>query len=549
MPGLRAISYGVPVTSRRLPDLGPSKAPSKAPIASATGLWRSPLRPDVTGWPARAALGAGAFSALLGPAALPPLDWSPCALVAWTPLVLVTFTGAWRQVLWAGAVHGGLLALMGAWWVAPALVRVGGLSLPAAAGLFAVFMLLEAARSVALAGVTWLGSRTGPGRWVAFPAALVVVDWIWPSVLPWTAALLVNAFPVWLQQAEIGGALAVSGWLGAVNGAVALAVHRWPDRRRFVPPAVVALALVTAAFAWGVSRMAEVDRAMAAAPPIRLALVQGRFAPAHLERRDQVAELRGATLSLLAKRRDVDLVVWPENAVVFPTDEQRLTALFRDHLTRDRSRGLDAPRIEVPLLTALVLARDGRLFDAAVIAQPGGRGLGVYAKRDLIPIGERALGPLAPERPFASGSDVTGMAFAGRRMSLSICFEDLLRERFREAVRSGQPDLLMNLTSDSWFGDSPAAAFHQALARLRAVEHRRFLVRATNDGPSAVIDPGGRIAAALAPRRPAAGVVEARWLSGTTAYGRVGDGPVVGAALALLVLAAAIGFRKTRGLA
>lgn len=481
---------------------------------------------------------AGGLAALLGAATLPPLGWFPCALVAWAPIVLVALQGSWRQAVLAGAVHGLTLAALGTWWMLPALARAGGDSFLVAAGLFAVMVLIEAGRSTALMGLTWLASRTRAGRWVAFPAALVLVDWAWPSALPWTAALMVTAAPVWLQPAEVGGALAVSLWLGTINGAVALAAGGWPDRNRLARPAATALVLVTGVTGWGLARMAQVDQTVAAARPARVALVQGRFAPAHLERRDQVAELRATTLKLLAREPAVDLVLWPENAVVFPTEEHRLPALFRDHLTRDRAQGMAGPRIDVPLVTGVVLARDGRLFNAAVLAEPPGRVLGIYAKRDLIPVGERAVGPLTPPRPFSTGSDASGIRFGDHRLSLSIFFEDLLRARFREAVRAARPDLLVNLTSDSWFGDSPASAIHQGLARVRAVEHRRFLVRATNDGPSSAIDPAGRVTAALESHRPAAGVVAARWLSGDTIYGRAGDAPVVAAAVALLVAAA-----------
>ncbi len=76
-----------------------------------------------------------------------------------------------------------------------------------------------------------------------------------------------------------------------------------------------------------------------------------------------------------------------------------------------------------------------------------------------------------------------------------ICYEDILPRFTNDAVRHGDPDLLVNITNDAWFGDTAEPWEHLALAQLRAVEHRRYFVRGTNSGVSAVIDPVGRVVA------------------------------------------------------
>jgi apolipoprotein N-acyltransferase len=108
----------------------------------------------------------------------------------------------------------------------------------------------------------------------------------------------------------------------------------------------------------------------------------------------------------------------------------------------------------------------------------------------------------------------------------------------REALGRGDADLLVNLTSDSWFGTSRVPLLHFALAKLRAIEHRRFLVRATNTGVSGVIDAVGRTVAQLEPRRPASMVTDVRWMRASTPYEALGDTPwyAVAAATAGLVL-------------
>ena len=94
------------------------------------------------------------------------------------------------------------------------------------------------------------------------------------------------------------------------------------------------------------------------------------------------------------------------------------------------------------------------------------------------------------------------------------------------AVRHGQPEMLVNLTNDAWFGDTTEPWIHLALAKFRAIEHRRYLLRATNSGVSAVVDPVGRVVAHGGTFRPETVEATAHWLSPTrTGYELWGDTP------------------------
>jgi len=92
-------------------------------------------------------------------------------------------------------------------------------------------------------------------------------------------------------------------------------------------------------------------------------------------------------------------------------------------------------------------------------------------------------------------------------------------------VRNGDPDLLVNLTNDAWFGDTTEPWIHLALAKLRAVEHRRYFVRSTNSGVSAIIDPVGRVVRHSGSYRQEAIRAEIAWLNGRTVYRVLGDAP------------------------
>ncbi|MFC1642920.1 apolipoprotein N-acyltransferase, partial [Myxococcota bacterium] len=172
------------------------------------------------------------------------------------------------------------------------------------------------------------------------------------------------------------------------------------------------------------------------------------------------------------------------------------------------------------------------LYNAAVLVSPEANILGVYRKQALVPVAERTpFGDFWPllrrvlpaSTEFTAGPLPEPVMFGGRRMGVSICYEDILPRLFRDSVVATQPELLVNLTSDAWFGDSPAAALHAALAKFRAVEHRLYLVRATNDGVTAVIDPAGRVVWQLPRRAPRSGAVTVQWLPPATLWGALGD--------------------------
>jgi apolipoprotein N-acyltransferase len=92
-------------------------------------------------------------------------------------------------------------------------------------------------------------------------------------------------------------------------------------------------------------------------------------------------------------------------------------------------------------------------------------------------------------------------------------------------VRHGDPELIVNMTNDAWFGDTAEPWEHLALAQLRAVEHRRYLVRGTNSGVSAIVDPVGRVVARSGTFRPEGISARIRWMRAHTIYEFLGDWP------------------------
>ena len=168
-----------------------------------------------------------------------------------------------------------------------------------------------------------------------------------------------------------------------------------------------------------------------------------------------------------------------------------------------------------------------------------------YAKNLLIPLAEYVpLASLIPAvegwfphvQEFGAATDTPALHLGAWRIATPICYEAVRPEFVRRMARASRPHLLVTLANDAWFGHSQEPWLHLALARLRAVEHRRFLVRSTNSGVSAFIDPVGRVISHTGTFEPAAQRAELGWLKSWTPYQLWGDAPWW--LLSLLIVAA-----------
>jgi apolipoprotein N-acyltransferase len=174
-----------------------------------------------------------------------------------------------------------------------------------------------------------------------------------------------------------------------------------------------------------------------------------------------------------------------------------------------------------------------------------------YAKRHLVPFGEYVPPGFAwffslvniPLTDFSAGPPVQKpLSLDGQKLAPNICYEDIFGEEIIAALPAAT--LLVNLSNTAWFGDSLAQPQHLQIARMRALETGRPMLRATNTGMTAAIAPDGTVAGVLQPFSTGALVVEAQGYAGMTPYARYGNAPML--ALALLgLLPALLGRRKT----
>ena len=298
-----------------------------------------------------------------------------------------------------------------------------------------------------------------------------------------------------------------------------------------------AAALLALAGGAGALRLDAVRAARAAAPSLHVGVVQPNLPvahqrdPARLE--DHLRALREATARL--EEGGAELVIWPETAYPY--------GLARDAAWAPRGRrafGAHGSLLAGVLTGRAPCAR----WNSVVSVAPDGRLLGVSDKVELIPFGETVplwswLPPLqarfpCPGRRAAEAPVV--LPAAGARVGVLNCYEDVLPRHARR-VAAADPDFLVNVTNDAWFGRSAEPHLHDAVARGRAIETRRDLLRATNTGVSSHAAATGARLAATETFVRAELETEARLLSGTTPWVRYGDTTTPPLALTLLLMA------------
>jgi apolipoprotein N-acyltransferase len=194
-----------------------------------------------------------------------------------------------------------------------------------------------------------------------------------------------------------------------------------------------------------------------------------------------------------AAEEGVSLVVAPETALagVWPAEDLGPVATAIGGLPNTR------------LVAGAVVREDGHFYNSAVLFERDGAVAGRYDKRTLLPLAERipgedlfpALRGLSRSGSFRAGDGRGHGALGAGELGISICFEDV----FATGNAPDDAEVLLNLTNDSWFAGTTEPETHLALARLRAVESGRYLVRATAGGVTSVIDPSGRVLSRIEP--------------------------------------------------
>jgi apolipoprotein N-acyltransferase len=171
------------------------------------------------------------------------------------------------------------------------------------------------------------------------------------------------------------------------------------------------------------------------------------------------------------------------------------------------------------------------IFNSASLVSPSGEWIGRYDKTHLVPFGEYVpfkrflsfAGGLTKEvGDFTAGATRLPLQAGEEKLGVFICYESIFPDEVRQFARSGA-QVLVNISNDGWYGDSGAYAQHLKQARMRAIENDRWLLRATNTGVTAAIDPFGRITQSVPRKVRTSLVANYAVVDETTFYTRHGD--------------------------
>jgi len=466
-------------------------------------------------------------------AAFAPMGVAPLAVLCPAILFLLWEGTTPRAAAWRGFLFTGGTFLAGTYWLYNSIHLVG--QAPLWIALFLMLGLVAIMGSyTALLGyaVARWGVPSGPLRWlVLLPAGWVVVEWFrgwFLSGFPWLALGYSQLETPLRGYAPVSGVYGTSFAAALMAGAiVTLLLGRRAAR-------LTALGLVLVIVIAG-ALLRRVEWTAPRGTQVSVALVQGAV-PQSMKweagQRDRTLELYAG---LTAPHLGTDIVVWPEAAL--PALERDIRPFLDSLRAAARGRGSEV------ILGQLRRDPETGAYYNALLAL--GESEQWYDKRRLVPFGEFFPVPAQvrewlrlmnlPYSDFEAGADdQPPLAAAGEALAPTICYEDAYASEQLDLVRNST--LLVNVTNDAWFGDSTAPHQHLDISRMRALETGRPMLRATNDGVTALIAHDGALMGTL-PQFQAGvltGTVQPR--VGHTPYVRLGNWPVLVIAFAGLAL-------------
>lgn len=453
-----------------------------------------------------------------------PLTW-----IAKVPVLLAVSGQSLRRTFLLGLLYGAVTHLGGYYWLNHALIEFAELGVVVSA---ALLLLIATGFGLLFALLLWCVRRAQRDLGIAPVWSLLVaypaVEFVFPNLFAYNIGASQYRFTAITQIVEVTGLLGLTALIGMVNGAVyelleaRLAKRRVITRRWAVPAAAFGLVL-----AFGLIRIAQVDARIASARHITVGLVQTNLAAGDKEQRHRefIDVHRAMTRELIAAHPEVELIVWPETAYNAPLPHD--VKNVRDELQPQRPM----------IVGAMVQATGGSSslkFNSVLAVAPDGDVTGRFDKVRLLTFGEAipfvetfpGLRNWFPDAVTVRGTHFENLQLSGVTLLPTICYEDILPDQVRKMWhRAGPPDVLVNVSNEVWFGDSHEPLVHLALASLRSIETRRALIRSTQTGISAFVDPVGRIISRTGQWQREVLVDQVPLIAdgGTTLYLRTGD--------------------------
>ena len=415
-----------------------------------------------------------------------PLQWWPLAIVCPAVLMYLWDFSTPRHAAWLGFWFNFGTFCTGIYWIYTGVhtLAPAWIALSLMMGLVSIMALYHALLGYAVA--RWLPPH-GALRWlVGLPAAWAFIEW-WRgwflSGFAWLS-LGYTQTDTWLAAlAPVIGIYGVSGVLLLSAGAL-VALVRGSTRTRVI-------AVVVLIVPWIVARtLAGVEWTQASGKPVGVAIAQGAIPQSE----KWLESNHDATLNLYRKLAEsgfgTPLIVFPEASLPDLANElgPYLRSLYRDASSHGSAVVLGILRAD----------EEARYYNSVLALADD---VQWYSKNHLVPFSEFFPVPGVvmrvmnlPFGDFTRGGDAQPpLRAAGLKLATTICYEDAYGSSQLAVLR--EADVLVNVTNDAWFGRGSARYQHLQIARMRAIEAQRYMLRAANDGISAVIGPRGEVVA------------------------------------------------------
>lgn len=472
-------------------------------------------------------------------------DLFPLTWFCFVPVLHAIRQASVRRAFLLGWLFGFVTNAGGFYWVVHLISEFGGLAVPLSVIGFMLLCLFQGALMAAVVAVVRHAQlRLDIAPVWSLPIALVALEYIYPLLFPSYIGNSQHHFTALTQIVDITGVLGLSAIIGLLNGAAFEVLDARAHARSLrVVRLIVPIAVMAVSIVYGLVRLSAIDAKTEQARTLRVGLVQTNLG-SHEKTNNAIrfmAEHVRMSLELVEQQPDVELIVWPES-------------VYDGFIRKDRQQpAIDAiAAIGKPtIMGALSIDdanRDGRaeFFNSIALMSDEGELLSVFDKVELLAFGETlplsrlipAMGELFGGNWFTHGSSFEHLRLGDLTFLPTVCYEDIIPSLPRRIWRNDGPaNVLVNVTNDSWYGDTHEPMIHLVLASFRSIETRRALIRSTNTGISAIVDPAGRIAERTGQWTRETLVADVPLIEdgSTTVYMRIGD-VIAWIALALLIV-------------
>ena len=482
--------------------------------------------------------------ALLAGAALTcafaPLNWWPLAFLCPAILLWLWEGSTWRHAALTGFCFNAATFGCGTSWMYIGVHDYSGAPAWMAIGLVVALSAIMAAYQALLGYLcVRILPSSGPWRWfIGLPSLWLLIEWLrgwFLSGFPWLA-LGYTQTDTWLSGfAPLVGVYGISALILSGSGALVALLRGTGKARR------IACLLLLAPWPVGLA-LRQIPWTRPSGVPISVAVVQGAVPEDIKWETDNIEPTRVLYTQLNEQALGARLIVWPEAAL--PQIANELVPYLKQLYARTTQKGSD-------LVMGILRADENDDYHNSIMVLPVAGDVSFYDKHHLVPFAEYFPVPAfvrswlrlmnLPYSDFTPGhADQPSVAAAGTRLALGICYEDAYGTNDLPAIRNS--GVLVNVTNDAWFGHSWARFQHFQIARMRTLEAERPLVRAANDGISALVGPHAQVLAQAEQFKPTVLRGSVQPQAGLTPFLRFGYWPVV--VLSLLGAGLAAGIKR-----